>query len=49
MIHLAFDPGFAERVTKAYYESGHMMYIRKVDREKLKRDVAAFIRAAGGG
>jgi len=47
--HLGFDPGYAERVTKAYYESGHMMYIRKVDREKLKRDVAAFIRAASGG
>lgn len=47
--HLAFDPGYTERVTKAYYESGHMMYVRKVDREKLKRDVAAFIQAASGG
>jgi carboxypeptidase C (cathepsin A) len=46
--HLAFDPGFSERVTKAYYECGHMMYIRKADREKLKRDLAAFYRAAGG-
>lgn len=47
--HLAFDPGYAERVTQAYYESGHMMYVRRADREKLKRDVAAFIRAASGG
>ena len=50
--HLAFDPGYAERVTKTYYESGHMMYVRRADREKLKRDVAAFIRSAigaGGG
>ena len=46
--HLAFDPGYAERVTKAYYECGHMMYIRKADREKLKRDLAAFYQAAGG-
>lgn len=46
--HLAFDPGFAERVTQAYCECGHMMYIRKPDREKLKRDLAAFYRAAGG-
>ncbi len=46
--HLAFDPGYAERVTKTYYECGHMMYIRKVDREKLKRDLAAFYKAAGG-
>ncbi len=47
--HLAFDPGFAERVTKTYYEAGHMMYIRKADLVKLKQDVAAFLRAAGGG
>lgn len=47
--HLGFVPGYAERVTKAYYEAGHMMYIRRVDREKLKADVAAFIRKASGG
>jgi carboxypeptidase C (cathepsin A) len=47
--HLAFDPGYAERVTMAYYEAGHMMYIRKPDREKLKSDVAAFLRSAAGG
>ncbi len=44
--HLGFGPGYAERVTKAYYEAGHMMYIRRADREKLKADVAAFIRLA---
>lgn len=49
MDHLGFEPGYEERVTKAYYESGHMMYIRRVDREKLKADLAAFIRAAGRG
>ncbi len=47
--HLSFDPGFEERVTMTYYEAGHMMYIRKVDREKLKADVAAFIKGASGG
>jgi carboxypeptidase C (cathepsin A) len=46
--HLAYDPGYSERVTKAYYEAGHMMYVRKADREKLKRDLAEFIRSAGG-
>ena len=46
--HLAFDPGYQERVTKTYYEAGHMMYIRRVDRERLKRDVADFLRAAAG-
>ncbi len=47
--HIAFDPGYEERVTTKYYEAGHMMYVRQVDREQLKRDVAAFIAAASGG
>ncbi len=47
--HIAFDPGYKERVTFKYYEAGHMMYVRPVDREQLKRDVAAFIAAASGG
>lgn len=47
--HIGFDPGYAERVTMTFYEAGHMMYIRKADREALKRDVAAFYRAAAGG
>lgn len=47
--HLAYDPGYAERITKTYYEAGHMMYVRKADREKLKRDLADFIRSASGG
>ncbi len=45
--HLGFEPGYARQVTKGYYESGHMMYVRKTDREKLKADLAAFIRKAG--
>ena len=47
--HLAFDPGYEERVTMKYYEAGHMMYIRRVDREQLKKDVAPFITAAACG
>ncbi|HEX7181221.1 MAG TPA: peptidase S10 [Thermoanaerobaculia bacterium] len=47
--HLSFEPADEQRVTMAYYEAGHMMYIRRTDREKLKADVAAFIRAAAGG
>jgi carboxypeptidase C (cathepsin A) len=47
--HLGFEPEYLQRVTKAYYEAGHMMYIRRVDREKLKADVAAFLRAASRG
>jgi carboxypeptidase C (cathepsin A) len=30
----------------AYYEAGHMMYIREADHAKFKRDVAEFIRGA---
>jgi carboxypeptidase C (cathepsin A) len=47
--HLGYEPSWRQRVTVAEYEAGHMMYIRKADREKLKADLAAFIRAAAGG
>jgi carboxypeptidase C (cathepsin A) len=43
--HLGFEPDYAQRVSFHYYHSGHMMYIRKEDREKLKKDIAAFITA----
>jgi carboxypeptidase C (cathepsin A) len=46
--HLGFEPGYLQRVTKAEYQAGHMMYVRKADREKLKADIAAFFRAAEG-
>jgi carboxypeptidase C (cathepsin A) len=41
--HLGLDGSLADRVTTAYYEAGHMMYIHKPSLVKLKRDVAAFI------
>jgi carboxypeptidase C (cathepsin A) len=34
-----------DRVQFAYYDAGHMMYVRDEDRRKLSRDVRAFIRA----
>jgi carboxypeptidase C (cathepsin A) len=33
-----------DRITYAYYQSGHMMYVREQDRAALSRDVRAFIR-----
>lgn len=33
-----------ERITFAYYDSGHMMYVRDEDRVKLSEDIRAFIR-----
>jgi carboxypeptidase C (cathepsin A) len=47
--HLGFDPDYEKRVTTHYYEAGHMMYIRRVDHVQLKKDLAEFIAAAGGG
>jgi carboxypeptidase C (cathepsin A) len=44
-----FEPTYPQRVTLRYYEAGHMMYIRDVERKKLKEDIAAFLRSAGGG
>lgn len=42
--HLAFDRQITDRVSYAYYEGGHMMYIRPSAHAALKRDVASFIR-----
>jgi carboxypeptidase C (cathepsin A) len=47
--HLGYEPTYGERVTLRYYEAGHMMYIRHAELKKLKADVAAFLKAAGGG
>jgi carboxypeptidase C (cathepsin A) len=47
--HLGFEPTYPQRVTMRYYEAGHMMYIRHAELRKLKEDIAAFLRSAGGG
>jgi carboxypeptidase C (cathepsin A) len=36
------EPGLAERVTRKYYEAGHMMYVHAPSREQLRRDLKAF-------
>lgn len=41
--HMGLPRSLQNNVTMAYYESGHMMYIRKHDLKKLKDDLAAFI------
>jgi len=46
LTHLAYDRQITDRVSYAYYEGGHMMYIRPSAHAELKRDVAAFVRAA---
>ena len=44
--HLGLPEELRGNVSIAYYEAGHMMYIREVDHAKFKKDVADFIRLA---
>ena len=54
--HMNLDPTIRKNVSFTYYEAGHMMYIEKKSREKLRKDVVDWIggaakpvAAAGGG
>ena len=44
--HLGFDPTYPSRVSMAFYSAGHMMYVRRADREALKANIARFIAGA---
>jgi carboxypeptidase C (cathepsin A) len=44
--HLGLDKSLGDRVSMAYYEAGHMMYIHQPSLEQLKGDLAGFIQAA---
>ena len=41
--HLAFDPGYDERVQMEYFEAGHMMYVQLRSLQTLREQLAAFI------
>ena len=41
--HLGSDRKLLDRVTMAYYEGGHMMYVHKPSLVKLRKDAAAFL------
>jgi carboxypeptidase C (cathepsin A) len=41
--HLSIDPALSANVSYAEYESGHMMYLRLEDLEKLNRDLEVFL------
>ncbi|MFN0123704.1 MAG: peptidase S10, partial [Blastocatellia bacterium] len=47
--HMNLEPSIRKNVSFTYYEAGHMMYIEKKSREKLHKDVAAFINGAAKG
>jgi len=44
--HLGMERALRERITFAYYEAGHMMYVHGPSRAQLKQDVSNFFRAA---
>lgn len=44
MSHLDPSGAIRDRISFAYYESGHMMYVRKADLAKSKKDIADFVR-----
>ncbi len=46
LAHMGLDATLKKNITTAEYEAGHMMYIHKVSLERLKVDVANFIRRA---
>jgi hypothetical protein len=46
--HLAYDKQVTDRVAFAYYEAGHMIYIRPSAHKALRQDVAKFIRGSSG-
>jgi len=43
--HLGYDATFVDRVSFAYYEAGHMIYIRPSAHKALTRDIAKFIQS----
>ena len=43
--HMGLDPTIRDHLTLTYYEAGHMMYIQKESREKLKADFGSFLDA----
>jgi carboxypeptidase C (cathepsin A) len=42
--HLGLDPGLRGNITRHYYRSGHMMYVRDADRAALHDHAQAFYR-----
>jgi carboxypeptidase C (cathepsin A) len=47
--HIGFEPAYRDRIQLAYYDAGHMMYIRPSEQKKLKADIARFIQSTRGG
>ena len=46
--HMELEPADRERIERAYYPAGHMMYVHEESREALDRDLGAFYDRAVG-
>jgi carboxypeptidase C (cathepsin A) len=44
--HMMLEPAIRKNVSFTYYEAGHMMYVDKKSREKLHRDIDAWINSS---
>jgi carboxypeptidase C (cathepsin A) len=44
--HMGLEESQRARISTAYYEAGHMMYIHETELARLKKDVAAFLSGA---
>ena len=44
--HLGLDPSLRSHLSADYFEAGHMVYVHRPSLEKLKADIAQFIRSA---
>ncbi|MEM8933266.1 MAG: peptidase S10 [Acidobacteriota bacterium] len=44
--HMQLDPAIRPNLKVAYYDAGHMMYVRRADHEKFRRDTLQWIEDA---
>lgn len=44
--HMSLEPNIRKNVSFVYYETGHMVYVDKKAREKMRKDVIGFINMA---
>jgi carboxypeptidase C (cathepsin A) len=44
--HMQLDPALLDNITVAYYEAGHMMYVREADHRKAREDFLRFLERA---
>jgi carboxypeptidase C (cathepsin A) len=44
--HMQLDPALQDNITVAYYEAGHMMYVREADHRKSREDFLGFLERA---